>query len=55
MRTMWNDPRIKEEGRRYFREAERPETRLPWCEDVFADTVPEIEYGQFSEDWVFES
>lgn len=54
MKTMWNDPRIKEEGQRYYREAERPETRLARYEDVFADTVPEIEYGQFTEDWVFE-
>ncbi|KAL1957972.1 hypothetical protein VTO42DRAFT_5364 [Malbranchea cinnamomea] len=52
MKTMWSDPRVKEEGHRYFREAERRETCFSAHENLFKDN-PDIEYGQFTEDWEF--
>jgi len=49
---MWSDPALKEICRDYFRQAERPETRIAKYDETFKDN-PEVEFGTFNEDWEF--
>jgi hypothetical protein len=52
MKKMWSDPVLKEIGKDYFRQAERPETLTEKYEDIFKGNS-EIRFGRFEEDWEF--
>jgi hypothetical protein len=52
MKTMWSDPKIKEESVRLIRQADRPETAIPAYDDLFRGN-PDVKYEQFTEDWEF--
>ncbi|CRG87677.1 hypothetical protein PISL3812_04697 [Talaromyces islandicus] len=52
MATMWNDPSIKKIVGDYYRQAERPETRIERYEDIFSDR-DDIQSGTIPEDWKF--
>jgi glutathione S-transferase len=52
MATMWNDPSIKKIVGNYYRQAERPETRIERYENIFADRE-DIHSSIFPEDWKF--
>lgn len=52
MAIMWNDPGLKAQARDYFRQAADPSTSVAKYDDIFNGN-PEIQYGQFSEDWEF--
>jgi hypothetical protein len=54
MKKMWNDPVLKALSIDYFRQAERPETKVDEYDDVFKGN-PEIHPGRFKEDWEFSS
>ncbi|KAI1371036.1 hypothetical protein F4677DRAFT_450747 [Hypoxylon crocopeplum] len=54
MAKMWNDPVMKLEAKEYYRQAQSPLTRIEKYEDIFKGNA-DIEYGQFSEDWTFNS
>ncbi|KAI1769359.1 hypothetical protein GGR53DRAFT_156088 [Hypoxylon sp. FL1150] len=51
---MWNDPAIKAEIHGYFVQAQDPMSRVEHYEDIFKDS-PDVEYGQFCEDWTFDA
>ncbi|KAL3476729.1 hypothetical protein BJX99DRAFT_258063 [Aspergillus californicus] len=51
METMWNDPAIKRLIYDYYRQAERPETRVEKYENIFQGEG--VQTGTFPEDWVF--
>lgn len=51
---MWNDPTIKLQIQEYFRQAKNPLSKIEKYEDIFKSNS-DIEYGQFTEDWIFES
>ncbi|KAE8312472.1 hypothetical protein BDV41DRAFT_588955 [Aspergillus transmontanensis] len=52
METMWNNPTMQRLAHHYYRQAERPETRIAHYDDIFHDRE-DIQYGTFSEDWTF--
>lgn len=49
---MWNDPAMRRLSSSYYRQAERPESRIAHYDDIFRGHE-DIQYGQFSEDWTF--
>jgi len=49
---MWSDPILKEVCRDYFRQAERPETRIEKYDNTFKGN-PEVVAGKFEQDWEF--
>lgn len=53
MKRMWEEPKLKELGRDYFKQAENPETSLPQYDDVFRGNA-DVHFGTFDEGWVFE-
>ncbi|KAI8957430.1 hypothetical protein F5Y11DRAFT_339672 [Daldinia sp. FL1419] len=54
MAKMWNDPIMKLQAQEYFRQAKSPLSRIEKYENIFKNSS-DIEYGQFTEDWTFES
>lgn len=52
IRKMWSDPILKEVCRDYFRQAERPETRIEKYDNTFKGN-PEVVAGKFEQDWEF--
>ncbi|KAI0844481.1 hypothetical protein F5Y00DRAFT_248689 [Daldinia vernicosa] len=54
MAKMWNDPTIKFQIQEYFRQAKNPSSKIEKYDDIFKSN-PDIEYGQFTDDWIFES
>ncbi|KAI1363123.1 putative glutathione S transferase [Xylaria arbuscula] len=53
MATMWNDPVMKAQAKEYFRQARDPKSCFKSYDDMFEGN-PDISYGTFSEDWVFD-
>lgn len=49
---MWNDPVFRELGKRYYQQADNPDSRTEKYDDVFRDR-DDVQYGLFSEDWEF--
>ncbi|OJI96447.1 hypothetical protein ASPVEDRAFT_35846 [Aspergillus versicolor CBS 583.65] len=50
MDKMWNDPKLKKLVHGYYRQAEKPETRIEKYENIFGEGV---QVSTFPEDWVF--
>lgn len=49
---MWKDPAFQTLARRYYQQAQDPETRIEHFDDVFRER-DDVEYGVFPEDWCF--
>jgi len=49
---MWSDPTLKKMVRDYFRQFERPETRIEKYDNKFKENT-QIVFGSFDEDWEF--
>ncbi|KAL5357189.1 class I glutamine amidotransferase-like protein [Aspergillus floccosus] len=49
MGTMWNDPTMRRLSSSYYRQAERPESRIAHYDDIFRGRE-DIQFGQFPED-----
>ncbi|KAL4889211.1 class I glutamine amidotransferase-like protein [Aspergillus ambiguus] len=52
METMWNDPTMRRLSSSYYRQADRPESRIAHYDDIFKG-YDDIQAGQFPEDWTF--
>ncbi|RHZ74956.1 hypothetical protein CDV55_109114 [Aspergillus turcosus] len=52
MEMMWNDPAMQKLARKYYCQAELPETYMEHYENIFRDRE-DIQYGRFPEDWKF--
>ena len=50
---MWNEPALKTLVKDYFRQAERPETKIQKYDDTFKG-YPGVVIGTFDEDWEFD-
>lgn len=51
MEKMWNDPKLKRLVHGYYRQAEKPETRIEKYENIFGGDG--VQVSTFPEDWVF--
>lgn len=52
MANMWRDPVFHALGKKYYQQAQDPETRTEQYDDIFRDRN-DVQYGQFPEDWEF--
>ncbi|KAJ5152218.1 glutathione S transferase [Penicillium capsulatum] len=52
MAQMWNDPVFQTLARRYYAQAQDPETRIEHYDDIFRER-DDVQYGVFPEDWRF--
>jgi hypothetical protein len=52
IKRIWSDPTLKLIAKDFFRQGEDPETVMSDYDDVFKGN-PEVQYGQFKEDWEF--